>query len=160
LGETLDKAAALAPLGSAPVREKVAEMEEGRLELEERNTCWYCGGCRARSAAAVGTTNAEAFKRKHGHSCGAEITRIVRHAVEATPVTGPPCSIEGLIAEVQAARRDETLITPGLESVAEVLRTVQRMDSRLEPRRLPFPFPQFRRTDYELPRELCHASHS
>ncbi len=38
LGETLDKAAALAPLGSAPVREKGAEMEEGRLELEERNT--------------------------------------------------------------------------------------------------------------------------
>ena len=44
LGETLDKAAALAPLGSAQVREKGAEMEEGRLELEERNTCWYCGG--------------------------------------------------------------------------------------------------------------------
>ena len=38
LGETLDKAAALAPLGSAPVREKGAEMEEGRLVLEERNT--------------------------------------------------------------------------------------------------------------------------
>jgi hypothetical protein len=31
--------------------------------------------------------------------------------------------------EVQAARRDETLITPGLDFVAEVLSTVQRMDT-------------------------------
>ena len=104
-------------------------MEEGRLDLEEGNTCWYCGGCRARSAAAVGTRNAESFRSKHGRSCGVEITRIVRHAVEATPVSGPPCSIEGLIEEVQAARRDETLITPGLDFVAEVLSTVQRMDT-------------------------------
>ena len=104
-------------------------MEVGRLDLEEGNTCWYCGGCRARSAAAVGTRNAESFRSKHGRSCGVEITRIVRHAVEATPVSGPPCSIEGLIAEVQAARRDETLITPGLDFVAEVLSTVQRMDT-------------------------------
>ena len=104
-------------------------MEEGRLDLEEGNTCWYCGGCRARSAAAVGTRNAESFRSKHGRSCGGEITRIVRHAVEATPVSGPPCSIEGLIEEVQAARRDETLITPGLDFVSEVLSTVQRMDT-------------------------------
>ena len=104
-------------------------MEVGRLDLEEGNTCWYCGGCRARSAAAVGTRNAESFRSKHGRSCGVEITRIVRHAVEATPVSGPPCSIEGLIEEVQAARRDETLITPGLDFVAEVLSTVQRMDT-------------------------------
>ena len=104
-------------------------MEEGRLDLEEGNTCWYCGGCRARSAAAVGTRNAESFRSKHGRSCGVEITRIVRHAVEATPVSGPPCSIEGLIEEVQAARRDETLITPDLDFVAEVLSTVQRMDT-------------------------------
>ena len=55
LGETLDKAAALAPLGSAPVREKGAEMEEGRLELEERNTCWYCAGYRARSRSLGAT---------------------------------------------------------------------------------------------------------
>ena len=54
-GETLDKAAALAPLGSAPVREKGAEMEEGRLELEERNTCWYCAGYRARSRSLGAT---------------------------------------------------------------------------------------------------------
>ena len=55
LGETLDKAAASAPLGSAPVREKGAEMEEGRLELEERNTCWYCAGYRARSRSLGAT---------------------------------------------------------------------------------------------------------
>ena len=129
MGETLDKAAALAPLGSAPVREKGAEMEEGRLVLEERSTCWYCGGCRARSAAAAGTKDAESFKKRHERECSGEVTCIVRHAVEATPVSGPPCSIEGLIAEVKAARRDETLITPCLAFVEEVLLTVQRMDT-------------------------------
>ena len=53
LGETIDEAGALAPLGSAPVREKGAEMEEGRLE--ERNTCWYCAGYRARSRSLGAT---------------------------------------------------------------------------------------------------------
>ena len=37
---------------------------------------------------------------------------------------------------------------------------VRAVRCRLEPRRLTFPFAQFRRTDYALPRELCQASHS
>jgi hypothetical protein len=37
---------------------------------------------------------------------------------------------------------------------------VRALRCRLEPRRLTFPFAQFRRTDYALPRELCQASHS
>ena len=82
MGETLDKAVALAPLGSAPVREEGpgAEREEGRLVLEEArgNTCWYCGGCRVRSLAGVGTKKAEAFnlKKRHERDCGGEITCI------------------------------------------------------------------------------------
>ena len=39
----LEDAGALAPLGRAPVREEGAEREM-RLELEEHNTCWCCGG--------------------------------------------------------------------------------------------------------------------
>jgi hypothetical protein len=40
----LEAAGALAPRGRALVREEGAGMEEGRLELEEHNTCWCCGG--------------------------------------------------------------------------------------------------------------------
>ena len=34
------------------------------------------------------------------------------------------------------------------------------MLERAAPRRSTFPFPLFRRTDWELPSELCEASHS
>ena len=104
-------------------------MQEGRLELEEDDTCWHCGGCRARSVAGVGSTKGAVFKKQHEQRCGAEVTSIVRHAVQAIPVCGPPRKIGELIAEVQAAQVDETLITPGLQFVKEVLETVKGMDT-------------------------------
>jgi len=104
-------------------------MQEGRLELEEDDTCWHCGGCRARSAARVGSTNGAVFKKQHERECGAAVTSIVRHAVQAIPVSGPPRKIGELIAEVQAAQVDESLITPGLDFVKEVLETVKGMDT-------------------------------
>ena len=104
-------------------------MQEGRLELEEDDTCWHCGGCRARSVAGVGSTKGAVFKKQHEQRCGAEVTSIVRHAVQAIPVCGPPRKIGELIAEVQAAQVDETLITPGLHFVKEVLETVKGMDT-------------------------------
>jgi hypothetical protein len=60
----------------------------------------------------------------------------------------------------QRAVMDKPLVGSGCVERSNSICSMRALRCRLETRRLTFPFPQFRRTDYELPRELCHASHS
>ena len=55
---------------------------------------------------------------------------------------------------------DKPLAGGGCVERSKAICDVRALRCRLEPRRLTFPFAQFRRTDYALPRELCQASHS
>ena len=60
----------------------------------------------------------------------------------------------------QRAVMEKPLAGGGCVERSKAICDVRAVRCRLEPRRLTFPFAQFRRTDYALPRELCQASHS
>jgi len=74
----------------------------------------------------------------------------------------PSRSSDALIGSCRASHARQATREKGVDDPIHYcnMRHLHCMLERAAPRRSTFPFPQFRRTDWELPSELCEASHS